>query len=271
MNGALTRWERRLFLAVVIIGFFAGGIWTSKLGAIYGPDSPQFMGNVFFPLALGAHEGTQWIGLAIRVLTLGLVVALYVWGPPIGRLADLFFLLTYVWIAISNNLALNTEPYGTIVILGNLIGMAGVVILWGSALISGDNRWDLRRASGWRYWIAPLVILAYLSPMNAEGQPGFGWFAMTHTYGTWFCFTTPVVVGFLTLIYPNTHRSLLGLLSFIGLVIGLMNWFVAFAVPSASVWLSGVLHIPLVIISAYGLLLPRLIKSPDVAPRSEAA
>jgi AraC-like DNA-binding protein len=74
-----------------------------------------------------------------------------------------------------------------------------------------------------------------------------------------YCPTTPLIVAVLTLIYPRVNILLLRITSFVGLLIGLFNAMSFFMMPGYTLW-NLVLHIPLIFISAYGLLITILVK-----------
>jgi len=76
-------------------------------------------------------------------------------------------------------------------------------------------------------------------------------------YGLTFCFTTPVFLLGLILIYPNVNQFAFRITAFSGLLYGLFNlthWF-----NPDTQWM-GFLHLPLLIISIYALILPRINK-----------
>ena len=82
---------------------------------------------------------------------------------------------------------------------------------------------------------------------------------LTSDYGITFCATVPVVVAVLSLFYPAVNPFVLRVTSLVGLVIGSFNGLSLFIVPGYSAWLF-VLHIPLIVLSIYGLLLPRVVR-----------
>ena len=65
---------------------------------------------------------------------------------------------------------------------------------------------------------------------------------------------TPVYLAVLTIIHPGCLVTL-RVTSLIGLIIGFYNMLVNFVFEPGLLWWSGVLHIPLVVLSVYGLVL----------------
>ncbi|MCJ7718613.1 hypothetical protein MUO69_01640, partial [Candidatus Bathyarchaeota archaeon] len=74
-----------------------------------------------------------------------------------------------------------------------------------------------------------------------------------------YCPTTPLIIAILTLIYPKVNMLVLRTTSLVGLVIGLFNAMSFFIMPGYTLW-NLILHTPLIFISAYGLLIPILVK-----------
>ena len=61
--------------------------------------------------------------------------------------------------------------------------------------------------------------------------------------------------GLLTLYWPRVNIAVLRVTSLVGLIIGLYNMYANFGIKPSILWLNGVLHIPLLVISLYGLIL----------------
>jgi hypothetical protein len=66
---------------------------------------------------------------------------------------------------------------------------------------------------------------------------------------------TPVYVGLLTLYYPTVNTVTLRLTSLVRLSIGIADMFTNSLMRPSTNWWNGVLHIPLVVISLYGLII----------------
>ena len=106
----------------------------------------------------------------------------------------------------------------------------------------------------------PFVFLAFWSPINAGLSPDFNpLLLLTSSFGVMFCPTTPLIIAILTLIYPKVNMYVFRTTSFVGLVIGLLNAMSFLLMPGYTLW-NLVLHTPLIFISAYGLLIPFLVK-----------
>ena len=77
----------------------------------------------------------------------------------------------------------------------------------------------------------------------------------TNVAGVTFCMMTPVYVGLLTIYYPRVNITTLRVTSLVGLIIGLYNMNLNFIISPGILWWNGILHIPLLSISLYGLIL----------------
>lgn len=200
-----------------------------------------------------------WLSPAIHVITILLLVALYRYGSRVGKVADAFFGILFLFFAFGNHIAV-TENYGFVVLTGNLVPILIVGLFWMWEVYKPLNVYVFQRLPAWRYWVLPFVFLAFWSPMNAELRPDFNpLLLLTSSFGVMYCPTTPLIVAVLTLIYPRVNIFLLRITSFVGLLIGLFNAMSFFMMPGYTLW-NLILHVPLILISVYGLLIPILVK-----------
>lgn len=200
-----------------------------------------------------------WLSPIIHVITVVLLVGLYRYGSRIGRVADAFFGILFLFFAFANHIAV-TENYGLVVLTGNSVSIFIVGLFWMWEVYRPRNEYVFERLPAWRYWVLPFVILAFWSPMNAGLGPDFNpLLLLTSSFGVMYCPTTPFVIAILTLIYPKVNMYVLRITSFVGLVIGVFNAVSFFIMPGYTLW-NMILHTPLIFISAYGLLIPVLVK-----------
>ncbi|MHC4693384.1 MAG: hypothetical protein ACYS67_11645, partial [Planctomycetota bacterium] len=114
----------------------------------------------------------------------------------------------------------------------------------------------------WRYWVVPLAVLAFWYP-SSRGRPDFNPVLLfTNSAGLAFCLMTPVYVGLLSLYWPRVNLPAMRVTSLVGLIIGLYNMYANFGINPGRTWWNGILHIPLLVISLYGLILS--LKRPKV-------
>ena len=200
-----------------------------------------------------------WLSPAIHVITILFIFALIRYGSRVGRIADAFFGMLFLFFAFGNHIAV-TENYGLVVLTGNLVPILIVGLSWMWEVYKPLNEYVFQRLPAWRYWVLPFVFLSFWSPINAELNPDFNpLLLLTSSFGVMYCPTTPLIVAVLTLIYPRVNIFLLRITSYVGLLIGLFNAMSFFIMPGYTLW-NLILHTPLILISAYGLLIPILAK-----------
>ncbi|MHC4558645.1 MAG: hypothetical protein ACYS80_15245, partial [Planctomycetota bacterium] len=73
--------------------------------------------------------------------------------------------------------------------------------------------------------------------------------------GLAFCMMTPVYVGLLSLYWPKVNMATLRVTSLVGFIIGLYNIPYQFIFRPTRFYWGGILHIPLIFISLYGLII----------------
>ena len=201
-----------------------------------------------------------WLSPAIHIATVILLVAAYLYGMKIGRIIDVYFGFLLLFTAFSNHIA-TTENYGLVIITGNLVPIFIVGLFWMLEVFKPKNEYAFRKLPAWRYWVVPLVVFAFWSPINPDLSPNLNpLLLLTSSFGVMYCPTTPFIVALLTLIYPKVNTLLLRVTSFVGLFIGIFNIMSYFLMPGYTLW-NLILHIPLITICAYGLLIANIVKT----------
>jgi len=224
------------------------------------PFEQQKMMLVIRDVFLQTSVTFLWLSPLIHVATIMLIVAIFRYRQKTGRVADAYFGILFLFIAFSNHIAI-TENYGLVVITGNVVQIFVVGLFWLWDVLRPRNIFVFQRLPVWRYWVIILATLAFWSPINPDLSPNFSpLLLLTSSFGVMFCPTTPVVIALLTLIYPNVNKYVLGVTSFVGFLIGVFNAISLFIMPGYSVW-NFVLHLPLILISLYGLLIAKIVKN----------
>jgi hypothetical protein len=223
------------------------------------PFSQQDSSLVIKEVLMKTSVAYLWLSPIVHVVTVVLLVALYLYGSRLGRVADGFFAILFLFIAFSNHITV-TDTYGLAVVTGNLIPILIVGLFWIWELYRPQNNYVFERLPAWRYWVLPFAFLAFWSPIDAQLNPDFNpLLLLNSSFGVMYCPTTPVIIALLTLIYPRVNTYVLRTTSFVGLIIGLFNAMSYFIMPGYTLW-NLVLHTPLIFISLYGLLIPILVK-----------
>jgi hypothetical protein len=183
------------------------------------------------------------------------VLAVLAWGNATRRAFTAYVALFYAAVATFQHIA-QTEAYGLVVVTSNLALIWIVALLWGWELLAGVNDFERREIPGWKWWVAPLALVAFLAPIDGHTlAPDFHPLGMlTNEAGLTYCMMTPVILAVLTLYHPRVNPAVMRVSAFVGILFGLVNmivWFFVF--PSG--WWMGVLHVPLITIAAYGFIL----------------
>jgi len=187
-----------------------------------------------------------------------LIVGVMVLGNRMRRVFNGYVALLHVALACFQNAAL-TDTYGLAISSGNLALILVVALLWIWEVAAERNDFEPRKQPLWKWWVAPLAVLAFLAPVDAGTMsPDFSPVRLfTNESGLTYCMMTPVILAVMTLYHPTVNLAVLRVSSFAGMIVGAVNMLVWFVVmPSA--WWMGVLHIPLLVISVYALVLAHL-------------
>ena len=196
----------------------------------------------------------RWVYPYFNTIAILLLIGILVLRNKLARVFSIYVAVSYVLFAIGQSIAF-TDRYGVSICTINVVMFSIVAAFWfwEAVVLQGD--YGLRELPIWRYWVVPLAILAFWYPAS-RGRPDFN---IVHFFtsgsGLAFCLMTPVYVGLLTLYWPRVNLATLRVTSLVGLIIGLYNMYANFGVEAARHWWNGVLHIPLLVISLYGLIL----------------
>lgn len=242
-----------LILTLLFVCFFLPPITQVPVSQ---QETPLVMREVF----IQTSAAYLWLSPAIHITTILVLVAIYSYGTKTSRIIDVYFGFLFLFAAFSNHIAA-TEKYGPVILTGNLVPIFIVGLFWILEVFRPKNEYSFRRLPPWRYWVVPLVVLAFWSPINPDLSANFNpLLLLTSSFGVMYCPTTPFIVALLTMIYPRVNILLLRVTSFVGLFIGIFNIMSYFLMPGYTLW-NLILHIPLITICAYGLLIESILRT----------
>ena len=249
-----SKWKPLFFYVILILCSF-----LPLLTAI--PYAPWERGLVMVELfSTTSLSYPLWLRGFLHILTLILVVLLILYGSRLGRFASAYFGLLFLFHSFTQNIAM-LPSYGLTILLGNLVLLAVLGIFWLWEAFRPQNEYAFTRLSWWRYWPIPFVILAFWFPYGVGLLPDFNpLLLLLSDFGVTFCATAPLIIAILTWIYPQVNKRLYTLTCFIGALIGIFNLLAPLTMPGYTLWML-FLHTPLILISFYGLLLPRFLAS----------
>jgi hypothetical protein len=220
---------------------------------------PQDAQDVIINLLMVAIQPYQAYAPIFHIVTIAIALGM-LWKPArMGRLVAGYMGINFLIIGLVQSMG-NTEKYGFVVHIAALATMLLLGITWLVDALRNRLQLTRRKIRPPEYGLFLLAILAYWGPYRAvDGtlQPYFDprLLLTSPDYGLTFCFTTPVFLLGLILFRAQGSQFAYRITAFSGLLYGLFNmthWF------NPDTWWMGFLHLPLLIISAYALLLPKI-------------
>jgi len=191
----------------------------------------------------------EWLAPLFHISTIILVVCLLLLRDRMTRIFSAYVSANFFFIAFAQSIAV-TEKYGLGILVGGVACFSTVGIFWVWETIAKKNNFTVQRIPLWKYWVVPLALLAFWTPAKPDFNPLY---LLTSYYGLAFCLTTPVILAILSFYHPRVNISTLRVTSFMGTLLGILN--ISGIFMGADVWISGVLHVPLLAISVYCLIL----------------
>jgi hypothetical protein len=256
LDAATAKWWLYLILALL---FFI----PTYAARGYGPrESVDLIQQVLADPLISSLPALMPIAKAVPV---ALVAGLFVLGNRMRRAFDAYVALLFVALGLFQTVAV-TDSHGLVVLSGNMALVLIVALAWIWEVVAQRNDFAVRTRALWRWWVAPPAILAILAPIDAGPMtPDFDPVGMlTNSAALTFCMMTPFVLAVLTLFHPTLNRTVLRITSFVGILFGLVNMVTWFALEPWGWWM-GILHMPLVGISAYAFVLAHTRKGPAQA------
>jgi hypothetical protein len=193
-----------------------------------------------------------WIFKLVPILIL---FAIFIFRKNLNWLFNYYSAVIILIIAIFQNMAFNT-PHGFALLTGNSVIYIIVAIFWfWEALLVKKNEYRFNKMSV-AYWTIPLAFLAFWFPLNeATMTLNFNLLLIFYSVaGITYCLITPTILTVLLISYPNINIPLFRISSFAGLFTGVLTFIQFFFLNSGLFWM-GILHLPLLIISAYAFFL----------------
>lgn len=254
--------QRRWLYPVLYVTFFIISmlpLYTEK------PYSPQETQDVLVNLLMVVTTPYKAYAPIFHVLTI-LIISFIAWKPAkMGRVLAGYMGLNYLVIALAQTMG-TTAKYGFVLHTGGMVMYAVLGLVWLVVAFRNDLQTSFRSITWKHLLLLPIAILAFWAPYVSSGngvQPDFNplLLLVSPDYGLTFCFTTPIFLFLLIIFYPQVNLLAYRITAFNGLLYALFNlthWFT----PELR-WM-GFLHLPLLILSVYALILPRIFKEQEV-------
>jgi len=191
-----------------------------------------------------------------KILPLILVICIIFLRNRVTRIFNLYVGITYLLFAFLQSIAF-TEKYGLAVITINMVMFPLVAFFWFWEALVQKNDFTSPTKLSKKYWVIPLAFLAFWYPINPDTmRPDFNiLYLLTNEAGLTFCMMTPIYISLLILYYPRINIATLRVTSLVGTMIGFYNILTNFIMFPSLLWWNGILHLPLISISVYGLII----------------
>jgi hypothetical protein len=256
-----TMTQRKWFYPVLYTAFFILSMLPLYTEKLYAPQDTQ---KVLIALLMVATTPYKAYSPIFHILTV-LIVAFIAWQPKkMGRILAAYMGLNYLVIALAQTMG-TTPRYGFVLHIGGM-AMCGVLgLVWIVIAFRNGLQTSFKSFSWQHLLLLPFALIAFWAPYALYGnvvKPDFNplLLLVSPDYGLTYCLTTPVFLFLLILCYPHVNMLAYRITAFNGLLYAVFNFTHWFSPQSR--WM-GFLHLPLLVISTYALLQPRLYKKRD--------
>lgn len=195
-----------------------------------------------------------------KVLLILVLIVLFTYKNKARWLFSSYVAFNLLVVSLFQNMA-HTQEYGFALLTGNLIVTLFVTVAWIWEIIIGKNNFKAIKLNAGKWILIFLALTTFWYPINMDSlKPDFKvLYLFTSESGLTFCMLIPIYLTILIIIYPNVNYVTLKVTSLAGFITGILN-IIQFFILNSFVWM-GILHLPLLITSFYGLILSgRLIR-----------
>lgn len=103
--------------------------------------------------------------------------------------------------------------------------------------------------------------MPYSVDMQGVVRPSFTLAVLWNEAGVTYCMITPCIIGMLLIYSRDIYKPVMSVISYVGLIFGLLNMMTWFGIRNENWWM-GVLHLPLLVLSLYGMIVAKKEKLP---------
>jgi len=200
------------------------------------------------------HHLGDW-QIIFKLVPILFILGIIFFGNRFSRIFAVYAGFAYLCFNLLQNFSYTPE-YGLGILSQNLITMLLVALFWFWEAAAGQNNFSPVKITPLKWLFIALAFLAFWDPINAVTRmPDFNLlYLINNPGGAAFCMMTPVFLAVLITFYPKVNLALLRINSLAAVIIGIFNVLVVFSNPAVQWWF-GVLHLPLFILGAYGLII----------------
>jgi hypothetical protein len=239
-----------VFLIMAVVSFFPPITQTP-----YVQEDTQVVIVELLKVALKPFEA---FGFIFHLSTLALIGWMFI--NPRANTRPLYWYMgvDFILIALAQSFG-STEMFGKVIHTGGLITFTLLGMMWIYAAVKGRFEPIKVEKRKQNFFYLPLALLSFWAPyqvVNGSVVMDFNpeLLFTSPDYGMAFCFTAPVFLYLLYILYPNVSIVLYRITAYAALLYALFNlshWF------NADTRWMGFLHVPLLVFSIAGLVQTR--------------
>jgi len=133
----------------------------------YDPSATHY---VVFEVLKHSLKPYEWLAPLFHIATIVLIVCLLLFGDRITRIFSAYVSVNFFFIAFAQSIAV-TEKYGLGILAGGIICFSVVGIYWAWEALIKKNDFTPHKIPLWKYWVVPLALLAFWSPLKPDFNP----------------------------------------------------------------------------------------------------
>jgi len=247
--------KKKLFYPIIFFIFLIISFLPLITQEPYSPENTQ---EVIIQLLMVAIQPYEAFGILFHAATIILVGWILVDSKASGRPLFIFIGVNFIIIALVQSFG-TTELYGDVIHTGGLSAFTLLGILWIWAGAAGGTEPLSANIQRRHLFLLPFAVLSFWAPYQVKANvvlPDFNPVLLLTSpdYGLTFCFTAPVFLYLLFILFPKVNIPAYRITAFNGLLYALFNiahWF-----NPDTRWM-GFLHIPLLVLSTAALIQSR--------------
>jgi hypothetical protein len=188
-----------------------------------------------------------------KIIPLIILTGVFLNKKVAGKLFIGWVALVYVLAAFLQSVSVSSR-FGIAICTGNLVIFVFLAVIWAREALRSAEKFSIPRLSLQNFWLLVAAFLAFWYPVNLQTLlPDFNpVYLVTSGAGLSFCLSTPLFLSVFLVKYPFINPPVIACTAFVGFFMGVSNLVLEWVIIP-SYWWIGVLHLPLVIISAFSL------------------
>jgi len=194
-------------------------------------------------------DGVYWVFQSMTIIS---ILLLFLIRNRIRMIFTVYVGFIYTMCAVFQSIATGSK-YEFSIILINLLMFLMVAGVWFWEAFYQKNDFSQIKITLWRIVLLLFALFAFWRPGSSTNWDPTNIFTSNSAIS--FCSITPVYIAILLLFYPRINLVVLRITSSVGLIIAIYNVVLKILLGNTTTYWSGILHIPLLILSIVGIIL----------------